>query len=203
MKRIVLSALTILGVSGLVVGGTQAVFTDTETSNGNTFAAGTLDLNIDGGDTNVVKFNLPSLRPGNQPKGSYTLANVGTINGYLDVTDISFSSDENGCIDPEVDALDVTCGDPGTGEGELADVLNIRLFVDRDGDGWIGGGDTVFYNGLVKDLPADFTSLNEPVNAGDDTKIVALFDWWSTPDDNKAQGDSMTLNLGFTLSQNP
>src|SRR3989344_3164414 len=47
MKKILLSLGMIVFVGGLIVGATGAFFSDTETSTGNTFAAGELDLKID------------------------------------------------------------------------------------------------------------------------------------------------------------
>ncbi len=47
MKRILLSLGMIVFVGGVVAGATGAFFSDTETSTGNTFAAGELDLTID------------------------------------------------------------------------------------------------------------------------------------------------------------
>ena len=202
MKKILVSAFTIFAMVAVVATGTRAVFSDTETSTGNTFAAGSLDLNLDGGNVNVVKFNVSGMRPGSQSIKTWALKNVGSLNGYLDLTDISFSSDENGCLDPETDAGDVTCGTPGLGEGELANVLGITLFIDQNGNGWFDTGDIKFYDGLMKDLPALF-NLNEVLNAGVTKNVTAQVNWGSTPDDNKAQGDSVTLNLSFTLGQNP
>jgi predicted ribosomally synthesized peptide with SipW-like signal peptide len=46
-SRIVLSMVTILAAGALIVGATYAFFSDTETSTGNVFAAGELDLKID------------------------------------------------------------------------------------------------------------------------------------------------------------
>jgi len=201
MLRIIKSLIVITAVSVLAVGATSAYFSDQVTSEGNTFAAGTLVLNVDGQHSNVAKFNVANLRPGSQPKGSYTVSNVGTINGYLDIENISVTSQENACNAAETLAGDTTCGNPGVGEGELQDVLNITLFIDRDGDGWSGAGDTEFYNGKVKDLPSSFSDLNEPIAAGSSTTITAIFDWWTTGSDNLAQGDSFTLDLTFELAQ--
>ena len=47
MRRILLSAAMIVFVVAAIVGGTGAFFSDTETSTGNVFAAGALDLKID------------------------------------------------------------------------------------------------------------------------------------------------------------
>jgi len=200
MKKIIASLAMIVLVSTFAIGATRAYFSDTETSTGNTFTAGTLDLNVDGGNINVVKFTVGNMRPGSQPKGTYTLANVGTVNGFIDLENIAVTSYENICITPETGAGDITCGNPGMGKGELQDVVNVRLFWDYDGDGWIGVGETVFYNGLVKDLPGNLEE-NKPLNAGNTTYITAIFDWWSTPSDNLAQSDSMVLDLEIELGQ--
>src|SRR3989344_4317607 len=47
MKRILLSAGTIAVVAALAVGGTLAFYNDTETSTGNIFTAGSIDLKVD------------------------------------------------------------------------------------------------------------------------------------------------------------
>lgn len=47
MKKIVFSLAMIVAVGAAVVGATGAFFTDTETSTGNTFTAGALDLKVD------------------------------------------------------------------------------------------------------------------------------------------------------------
>ncbi len=195
MKKILLSLLGIIVVIGLVGLGAFAWFSDVETSNGNIFTAGTLDLNIDGGNTNVVKFTVANMRPGNQPKGSYNLKNVGTINGFLDLENIVVTSAENGRLDPEIAA-----GDTTDGVGELQNVLGVYLFVDYGKDGWFSVGDKVIYNGLAKDMPSNF-ELNEPLAAGADINIQGIINWWSTPNDNQAQSDSMTIGITFELAQ--
>lgn len=200
LRKIILSLFLIFLALSAVAVVTGAYLLDTGTSEGNTLASGTLDLNVDGGDTNVVKFNVSNIKPGSQPKGTYTLKNVGTLNGYLDLENISVEGTENSCNDPETKAGDTTCGNPGSGEGELEDVVNLRLFVDKGCDGWISTGDNVFYNGLAGSVASSY-DLNEQINAGSTTCIVALFDWWSTPDDNKAQGDAMDIDMTFELAQ--
>ena len=48
MKKILGLSIAVLLVTGLVVGGTLAYFSDTETSTGNLFTAGTIDLEVNG-----------------------------------------------------------------------------------------------------------------------------------------------------------
>lgn len=177
MKKILLSLLAIAMVSMATFQATKALFSDQETSVSNTFTAGTLDLSIDGVHENVVKFNVSNMKPGSQPHGSYTLKNEGSVNGKLNISGTSVYG------------------------GTLGEVVNLRLFVDRDGNGWIGAGDSVIYNGKAANLPSSI-SFNETLNAGASTKLVALFDWWSTPNDNDYQGQSMNIDITFELLQN-
>jgi len=195
------SMVILIFVSAFLAGaGTLAWFSDTEKSKGNTFTAGSIDLKLDGGDSNVVKFTVTNMHPGSQPKGTFVLSNVGTLTGYLDLENIKVVDYENGRIEPEKEAGDPTGGNPGKGKGELSQVVNVRLFVDYDCDGWISAGDNVFYNGLVCNLPASF-DLNEPIPAGGSINIVAIFDWWSTPMDSQAMTDSMEISITFELGQ--
>ncbi len=177
MKKILISVFTILAVSAATFGATQALFSDEETSIGNTFSAGTLDLTIDGVNDNVVKFNASNMRPGSQPHGAYTLKNEGSINGKLNLSDIKVYG------------------------GTLGEVVNVALFVDRDGNGWWSTGDVSIYSGKVSDIPSSIT-FNEQLNAGASTKIVTIFNWWSTPNDNDYQGESMMVDFTFELLQN-
>ena len=200
MKKILFSLMAMMLVIALAGAATLAYFSDTETSTGNTFAAGTLNLTVNDKDGENVSFNFSNLKPGSQPKATYKINNVGTINGYLDIENISVESFENNCIEPEIQAGDTTCG-TGADQGELDDVLNLRMFLDYNGDGWISTGEPVFFNDKVKNLPSHF-ELNEPVPAGGGTDFVAeIYDWWSTPDDNQAQSDSVVINLTFELAQ--
>lgn len=195
MKNIFLSLVLIIMASATAVGATQAYFSDVETSRGNTFAAGSLDLTIDGVNTNVVKFTRTGMTPDNQPTGHWTLANIGSVNGYLDIQNVTVVSNENGIIEPESEAGDTTAG-----VGELQDVLNLRLYFDVDKDGYWSTGDVMIYDGKVGAMPGSF-ALDRALAAGSDVRINAVFDWWSTPDDNKAMTDSFELGLDFELGQ--
>jgi predicted ribosomally synthesized peptide with SipW-like signal peptide len=196
MKKIILSLAMIAMVSAVAIGATRAYFSDTETSNDNTFTAGSLNLTLDGNDgTNVVKWTVGPMAPGNQPKGQFTLVNTGNVAGYLDLENIVVTSHENGIIEPETEAGDVT--DP---EGELEDVLNLRLFTDLNCDGWISAGDTTFFNGKVGTIAPNY-DLNVLIPASGKACITGIYDWWSTADDNKAMTDSFDLDITFELGQ--
>lgn len=198
MLKILKSLVVVVAVAAVATSATGAYFSDTETSTGNSFTAGTLDLNVDGQNTNVVKFNLTDVRPGNQPTATYTLANAGSINGYLDLENISIVDTENSCTEPEVQAGDLTCTDPGA--GELSSVLGLTMYWDNDGDGYYSVGDVYVYNGMANAVAGNYDA-NKLVNAGSSAKLRVVLNWWSTPNDNLAQNDTMQLNMTFELGQ--
>lgn len=189
-------------VSSTAVGATKAYFSDSETSNGNTFTAGSLDLNVDGGNTNVVKFTVSNMRVGNQPIGTWRLKNVGSINGFVDLKNIIVTGQENGCVDPESEAGDDSCNTPGVGEGELQDLVSLsKLFWDNDCNGWVGTGETSIYDGKVGAIASSYDT-SRPLAAGAEQCITGQFNWWNNgADDNKGQGDSFTLDMTFQLDQ--
>jgi cytoskeletal protein RodZ len=76
-------------------------------------------------------FTGDGLAPGAQRRSSIVVRNDGSDAGVLSIADLSVRSDENGRTDPER-AVDITGGDPGVGEGELADAAAVRLYAVRD-----------------------------------------------------------------------
>lgn len=197
MKKIIKSMFVIVAVAAIAIGATGAYFTDSETSNNNVISSGSLDLNVDGGNSNVVKFNVSNIVPGDEVKGTYTLSNVGTINGQLDLSSIVKRNYENTCIDSE--AGDLTCG-AGSDQGELGSKLNIKLFVDPNNNGVIDGAEVAMYNGTIDAVPSS-VDLNLPLNAGATNYISAIVNWPSSASDNMAMTDSVEMDITFTLDQ--
>jgi predicted ribosomally synthesized peptide with SipW-like signal peptide len=199
MNRKILVGILAIGLVALAVGwGTYSQFSDTETTE-TIFSAGSLDLTINDQNGQTVTFSWTNLRPGNQPKYKLTLKNIGTIRGNLSISKIVVVSEENGLTEPEIEA-----GDTSADEGELDDVLNLRLFLDKDGNGWWSTGDVMIYNGLVNGLPSSF-DLKEPIepNGGVDF-VVELYDWWQHGNvDNQAQTDTLRIIFTFKLVQAP
>ncbi|MDO8515027.1 MAG: TasA family protein [bacterium] len=195
MQKIILSLL-VLGLAGTVaIGATRAYFSDVETSTGNTFAAGTFDLNLDGGNINVVKFSLSNLVPGNSGTAYWTVKNVGNVNGYLDLESKTVVNDDNSCNEPE-GLVDTTCG---AGEGDLGANTNITLFVDVNHDGVVDGGDVSLYTGTLNGLVAA-TVADISLNANTE-KYISMN--WAIPVavENIIQSDSTTLGMTFELGQ--
>ena len=79
---IIASILTMLLIAGAVGAGTLAYFSDTETSAGNSFTAGTLDLTMTTA-TPGQPWTFSNMKPGDVISGSTTVKNTGTLTGEL------------------------------------------------------------------------------------------------------------------------
>jgi predicted ribosomally synthesized peptide with SipW-like signal peptide len=143
-KRILISLSVIGVVAAIAVGGTIAYFSDTETSTGNTFTAGQLDLIVDinGTDQNPLTqtlFNLPDMKPGDS--GEVTLSLGVDDNpscGFVDI--VVYDDFDNTCTEPEEDdEFDCASSPTGTeaGSGELNDTVIWMIWKD---DGIGNGG---------------------------------------------------------------
>jgi len=159
-SKILLSGAVILAASAVVIGATFAFFSDTETSAGNTFTAGQIDLQID--NESYVTNNSGALvaSPGN----SWSLTNLSnqlffsfadvkpgdigedTISIHVENNDawVCMAADltqtpDNGIVEPETEAGDITDGANG---GELQNFLNFSFWKD-DGDNVYETGESI------------------------------------------------------------
>ena len=202
MKKILGLTIAALLVIGTVSGGTWAYFTDTEQSVNNSLTAGTLDLNIDGGDVAVTTFNAGAVAPGDSGDGGSTLSNTGSMAGELDIT---FSAITN---------TGGSSGEYGDGVGNLCASAEIAVFVDVDQSTQWSSGDI----GLKSDgttynwpTPLDYATINSydsvsynaviasmATSAADDFRVQ-----WRVPDTagNNIQGDSVSFDVTFVLEQ--
>lgn len=74
MKKIIISLSVVVAVAAVTVGATTAFFSDTETSTGNTFTAGAIDLTIDN-TSYAIDFTIPGY---NSPIGALVLSEATT-----------------------------------------------------------------------------------------------------------------------------
>jgi predicted ribosomally synthesized peptide with SipW-like signal peptide len=150
MGKIWKSSLVVLAVAVAVGGATYSFFSDSETSTSNTFTAGAIDLSIgsqfsSNGNANggPVAFGLDStndgrtlytftdLKPGDFGSGSFQLSVTSNESYACAMTTIDAVPD-NGIVDPESDAGDVTNGPQA---GELQNFLQFATFADLNGNG--------------------------------------------------------------------
>ena len=150
-KKILISLCVIGAVAAIAIGGTVAYFSDTETSTGNTFTAGSLDLivDIDGVDHNPLNgpiFSLADMKPGDT--GEKTISLKVDNNPACGKVDINLTSDrDNTCTEPESsdDPEGSTCGNLG----ELNDQVQFIIFSDPDCDNLYKNGSKVLTQGTL------------------------------------------------------
>lgn len=193
MKKILFNFFVIFVFIGLMSGVTLSYFSDTVTSTGNTFSTGTLDLNLDGDNTNVVKFTVTDIKPGDSEIRTWEVNNVGNMNGYLDLHNLIQTHDPGISTEQEL-----TVEDPDV--GTLGKLLNIDLFVDADNNGVFDNGDTTIYSGTMEGLSTDYDS-NLQLDANTSNYLTMIVSWPSSVDDNAGQGDVAQLDMVFELGQ--
>ena len=160
MKRILFSLTTLVLVLGAGIGGTGAFFSDSESSVGNTFTAGAIDLKIDNesfyngvlnasttwslSDLTIQKFfDFPDLKPGDTGEDTISL-HINNNDAYLCANVKLTSNNDNGLNEPEA-LVDAT---GGVGEGELASNVNFVWWAD-DGDNVLETNESVISQGPI------------------------------------------------------
>lgn len=218
MKKILGLAIAALLVVGLVGGATWAYFSDVETSTDNTLTAGTLDLNMAGGDTDVkiLTTNIDNVAPGDSGSDTCILANVGTLDGELDI-DISATTNATNTTENAEDDQDTDTG------GDLGGQALMVLWLDADESGTFNAGDIELnttganaYNATTNSsldkatidsygtgsisYNAAFATLNAA--GGTNPAVTFTIDWEVPGDtDNRIMSDSVSFDITFTLEQ--
>jgi len=216
LKKMILSGGMLVFAAAVVVGGTGAFFSDTETSTGNVFTAGSVDITIDNlvhdyysdGEQNPgpkpiftregISFTLDDLKPLDYGDVEYTLGND-TNDAIVCVMVEETGNAENGRIDPEREAGDTTGSLTNTdaGLGELQDFMSF----DFDGQ-----------NGALADIAGQWFSVGDLDSGntlgaavgycfGDYNNDGGCVETSNPTDVNVAQTDSMTADIIFKAVQ--
>jgi len=113
MNKKILISLTVIGVvAAIVVGGTIAYFSDTETSVGNTFTAGTINikLNPKGGQAVETVSGDLDLKPSQTGWTRSVITNVGTNPAEIWKHIDNVENEEHGIVEPEQEYYDEHSG---------------------------------------------------------------------------------------------
>ena len=190
-RKIAMSVLVIAVATAMVTLGTFAYFSDSETSTGNTFGAGTLDLQVNGENPLTSAFAESNLYPGWADTEPIKVTNVGTIDGNtLTVSVQNLVNDDNSCNGPEA-LVDTTCGGVG---GELGAKMDIVIYdVDAAAPIWSGKLNQLAGAGSV--------SLGGSLNASQ-TRNFELQGSIGTSVGNIIQSDAVTFDIVVDLTQN-
>ena len=159
MDTRILMGVLVIGVASLAIGwGTIAYFSDTETSTGNTFTAGAIDLEIDGG----LPVNFTDLKPGDHGENTISF-HVESNDAWL-CAEVTITEDKDvSCTEPEIEA-EGNCTPEG--DGELDDYLMIFAWAD-DGDNVFEPDETPLMTTPVKltDYVGRFPIVDSTFNA--------------------------------------
>jgi len=209
-KKIFLSIFTIGIVSVMTGSSTWGYFEDTETSTGNSFSAGTLDLSL-----TSAPFSVGNIAPGNSDKQTQELTNSGTLNGKLKISLSTITNTEGTSSEFE----------PSPGSvGELGGVATMSIFLDSDNSTSITSGDIALTasgtqsSSTVTSVPSSpnendyFETINSYSGRTWDSSLLSLNSkqtrnvivYWKLPStaDNTTQGDSISFDMTFILEQN-
>ncbi|MCK4781335.1 SipW-dependent-type signal peptide-containing protein [Candidatus Parcubacteria bacterium] len=176
-KNIIISLAIIGAVAAIAVTGTIAYFFDTETSSGNTFTAGTIDLTLN--ETAGAPINLTNMAPGDTASGSMVVTNVGSLVGWLGARSSYVEESPIG---------DTGAAIPNMNADEMAKMLLITAFT-ADGFDMLAAG-------KIPDVDADGrTTVYDIVN---DTSAIApphAGGLWYSYDADMTSGESHTYSL--------
>ena len=101
-KKATIAVIVLAMVAVLSTGAIYAYFNDTETSSGNSFTAGTLDLKINGDDGGFpATFTASNLAPGSHGNVKMTVSNVGSVGGSLVAEVQNVANDKGTTPEPE------------------------------------------------------------------------------------------------------
>jgi predicted ribosomally synthesized peptide with SipW-like signal peptide len=217
MKKILVSMMVIALVLVFIGGGIYAVFSDVETSAGNTFTAGTLNLQVGSADPCTERITISGLKPTDTGNAaSWLTTNIGSINGTLDITLSAITNNENTRSEVETAA-----GDTTDSVGELGGLLKVAFWMDINKDGTWSSGDYYLKSDGTKvswasgsTLPsaaydilnnydskswANVQTVNGTADAGNFRVEYNFPNGGSI--DNQAQSDSCVFDIIFVLNQ--
>lgn len=201
-KKILISSFIIAAVSAGGYFGSQALFTDTETSTTAQFTVGTLDLDVDNNNGQAFdNFEVSNIGVDETLEGgrTWTINNTGSLPGRLTFALDNLVNYENGCNEPEA-LVDTTCSDPGPGEGDMGPVVDV----------------TVLFNDQLV-VTSDYAEASQPsyeaqwlsnLSNGDRIippggSVTVTMNWVVDHDSygNEVQSDSLEFDTVFTLDQ--
>jgi len=225
MNKRILMSLSVIGVvAAIAIGGTVAYFSDTETSTGNTFTAGSIDLKVDNeswynGEYQMglswepkdledeLFFDFEDLKPGDWGEDTISIV-VENNDSWLCAEVTLTSNNENDITEPEAEMGDTA------EKGELADELYLIWWADdgdnvleeneniiggpyKLGDAWLNQGHTI----AIADFETNIFE-NGPLK-GDEIYHIGKAWCYGTLNPTYDGQDNPGVNPGFTCDGEP
>jgi spore coat-associated protein N len=194
-KRAAIAVVVLAMVAVLSSGAIYAYFNDTETSAGNSFTAGTLDLKINDVDGGLpAAFTVTDVVPGSHGYKEMKVSNTGNIGGTLTAQPSGIV--DNAGVTPEPE--------PIPDNGELSAVMQITIFIDTNNNGVRDASEVQYYSGPLKTVSGtwnmgNLAAANDPDNK-DEIEVTVAYDIPTTVG-NEIMGDTCTFNIVYTLEQ--
>jgi len=140
-------------------------------------------------------FEVDEVWPGDSGGATLKLQNIGDP-GILSMNVTNLKDFEMGCNEPE-SLADSTCGDPGEGEGELSQKLDMRIWWDGNHNTVWDSGETIIaedtlYN--IAGVPYNLGSLNNT-----EIKYLGIAWWVDSTVGNEIMGDKCSFDIRFVL----
>ena len=215
MKKILGLGLIAIMIMVLVGGGTWAYFNDQETSSGNIFAAGTLNLVLTGGTQNndsvTGTFSSSNWAPGNTKSANITIANSGSMDMAHLTLAVNYGSspnDTDGMVDTSNRPTYITGSPWSTDPTDYFDKMITITYATWNGtalDGTGGNGVTANLTGWsLSQLRNGGTPISEALGvlgANSSGTLDLTFTFGSTAT-NGCQGSTTTMKITVTGTQN-
>lgn len=203
MKMPIITSVIVIALIAAGLGmGTMAYFNDKETSVGNIFTSGTLDIKVDMDPDGAIEdwqdnaptmntydgvmWDISTMKPGDEIMVIVGVKNFGSIDGTADLHFIitgETDGDADGArLDSNID-IEVSYGD----KSDIGDAWDMWTYVT---------------DGSLRDLHCVTIDAPVPLEAGVDDYWVIEFSIDSSVG-NVIQGDSVTFDIEFTLHQEP
>lgn len=181
-----------MGAASAAAGaGTFAVFSDTESSSGNSVSAGTLNLQAGANDPTNYSFTVSNLAPGGAAQSStVTLQNTGNLSGTLDVgvavtdSDGATPESESGTADDISTQIEITLTYGGT-----SITNDVQTQISDSGDPL-----------LLSELGGNTVTLDSSMTGSESNDLTISYALQDVG--NEYQGDMSSVDLTFTLTQN-
>lgn len=211
MKRILMSMMTMALVGALIGGGIYAYFNNVESSAGNDFATGNLNLTVDSEDPwTSTKITASNMKPGDSGAVDCTLTNDGSLAGTLtanikDLVDSQGTCNEPECVDEGGTYSGGSCS--SNTPVNLSVKLDLVIWVDNGAgggtanDGVQDAGEQQLFSGTLAaaDAAGPWT-VTGGLSAGTTTYIGIAYSIADTVS-NEIQDDSSTFTIEFSLVQ--
>jgi hypothetical protein len=201
---LVRNLVIIVGVAAVGLASTQALFRDVEQSQQGVFVVGTLDMNVEEPSGQVAESIVVSnIGESTSIDGGKTwvVNNVGSLPGRLTFSLDNIRNYENSCNEPEA-LEDVTCGNPGEGEGELGENIETTVTLTKG-----GSSSQVITASLATDQASSYQTqwidnANDPIIPPGGSVEVTFA--WSADEysfGNEVQSDSVKFDVVYELEQ--